>query len=88
MTTLANPAATYCGSIGGTYDLVAGTCTIGGIAYDAWALYYASVSPSSTTTSTSQITETMSEVMVPMMMLMMMMGMMRPMMQSMAGATQ
>lgn len=88
MTGLANPAATYCVSVGGTYDLATGTCTISGIAYDAWSLYYASVSPSSTSTSsTDVILDMMSEFMMPMMMLMLMMGMMKPMVQGMAGAT-
>ena len=83
MTTLANPAATYCVSVGGTYNVVAGTCTVGGVAYDAWALYYSAmgVTPSETG---DVMTEMISGFIMPMMMLVMMMSMMTPMVKSMS----
>jgi len=83
MVALANPAAVYCASIGGTYDVVAGTCTIGGIAYDAWALYYAATG---VTPSTLDMTSLISDFMMPIMMLMMMMSIMVPMVKGMTRA--
>jgi len=76
-TLIANPAATYCAQIGGTYDLIAGTCTLNGVAYDAWNLYYAAQSQVSA--SSININDIISP-MVSLMVVMMMMGMMKNMM--------
>ena len=79
---IANPAAVYCAQIGGVYDLVAGTCTIGGVAYDAWNLYYAAQGQVS---ASSIDFNSILSPMVSIMVIGMMFGMMKSVMQPESG---
>jgi len=79
-TLIANPAATYCAQVGGIYDLTAGTCTLNGVAYDAWNLYYAAQGQVSTSAiDFNSIMSPIVNILVVIMMMKMMFGMMKTM---------
>ena len=75
-TELANPAAVYCGNMGGAYDLATGACVINGVAYDAWQLYNSGLTPQ--VDGESSISAIIGPIMELVVMLMMM-GMMKSM---------